>query len=191
MYFYLLGNKFVVVVVVFVFSLVMGTKQHVDKKTIKSFESWKYLKPSIHHIKWWMIPNDRVLCAPSSAVLTDGYFQIIPEIIVHLNNVNTWGIEYKCSFFYVWDSCAFELRLDVIYDLDSHQSLNMQIVSTPLRATADSLRQNGSLSLAGSSLFLFPILSTGCFMWTNQFLCHPNFLTSSNCCCLFQHLISN
>lgn len=105
--------------------------------------------------------NDRVLCVPTSAVLTDGYFQIIPEIIVHLSNVNTWGIENKCPSFCVWDSRAFELRLDVIYDLAPYQSLNMQIVSTPMRNMADSLRRNGFLSLGGSSLFLSPILYEG------------------------------
>lgn len=87
-----------------------------------------------------MIFNDRVLCVPTSVVLTDGYFQIIPEIIVHLSNVNTWGIENKCPSFCVWDSRGFELRLDVIYDLAPYQSLNMQIVLTPTRNMAYSLR---------------------------------------------------
>lgn len=131
--------------------------QHVDKKPIKYFQSWKYLKPLIHYIKWSVIPGNRVLCDPWSVELSDEYFQIILEwndsVFEH---VNTWGTDYKCSSFYVWDNRASELRLSVIYYLAPHQSLTMQIFWVPTRAMADSLRQDGSLLLEGVFSHLEP-----------------------------------
>lgn len=167
-----------------VWQYVIGKMQHVDKNPIKYFKSWKYPKPLIYtasYGKWFPVIEFSVF--PVQSWLMDIFR---PSLLVCLNNVTTWGVGYKCSSFYVWDSRGFELRPSMIYCLAPYQSLNMQIVLIPTRAMADSLRPNGSLSLEGSSRLPPPILYTGYFMWANQFLCYLSFLSSLNCWCLFQ-----
>ena len=130
-----------------------------------------------------MISSDRVLCL-SSSELTDGYFQTIPASVFEQCDYLRCGVQVFILL--VWDRRGFELRPGVIYCLAPYQSLNMQIVLFPTRAMADSLRPNGSLSLEGTSCLPPPILYTGYFMWANQFICYLSFLSSLNCCCLFQ-----
>ena len=135
--------------------------QHVDKNPIKYFRSWKYSKPLLYtasYGKWFPVIEFSVF--PVQSWLMDIFR---PSLLVCLSNVTSWGVGYKCSSFYVWDSRGFERRPSVIYCLAPYQSLNMQIVLIPMRAMANSLRPNGSLSLERSSRLPPPVLYTGYF----------------------------
>lgn len=62
-----------------------------------------------------MIPSGGVLCDSSSSELTDGYFQIIPEVIVHFNNEYLrYSVQMFIFLWLRWQSLLAKTQCDLL-----------------------------------------------------------------------------